>query len=218
MFSDSRNAGSTARLTCSLKRLKSVLAYPYYQTIGYRPVRVSGREWDERFRSGEYSRLEDLSRIGGMSVIFGYCQFFSPASILDVGCGFGALVKYLKTLSYENYLGIDISPEAVSQATRSHSDGRTAFFFVADALTFVPARQFDMIIFNQSAYYFEKPQDVILRYMPFLSPSGRVIVSMIDSGRTRAAWYLILRYMVPVDSITILQAPGRNITKVLVPR
>jgi SAM-dependent methyltransferase len=197
-----------------LEEIKSILAFPYYKLAGYRPTRVPVAAWDERFRSGKYSYLEDLSQIGGLSMIFGYCQFLDPKSILDVGCGYGSLTKNIRALDYKYYLGIDISAEAVSQAQASYSDDRTDFA-VADATQFVPHQKFDVIIFNQCAYYFDNPQDVVQRYAEFLTPSGRIIVSMTDCGKTRAAWPLISRNMIIENSITIAQHPGRNITKLL---
>ena len=200
-----------------LEEIKSILAFPYYRLAGYRPTRVPATAWDERFRSGKYSYLEDLSQIGGLSIVFGYCQFLAPKTILDVGCGYGSLTKNLKVLDYEYYLGIDVSAEAISQAQASYSDDRTEFI-VADAIEFVSHHEFDVIIFNQCAYYFDNPQDVVQRYAKFLTPSGRIIVSMTDCGKTRAVWPLISRSMTVENSITIAQDPGRNITKLLAPR
>lgn len=197
--------------------IKSILALSFYKLAGYRPLLVPAAAWDRQFRSGEWQHLNDINQIGGLSLIMGYCQFLAPASILDVGCGSGSLTKNLRVLDYQYYLGIDISSEAVSQATQSYSDNRTKFA-VAEATDFVPERTFDTIIFNQCAYYFDDPRQTILRYTEFLTPPGRIIVSMVDDGRTRAAWAMILQNMAVEDSVTVIQSTGATITKLLFPK
>ncbi len=44
------------------------------------------------------------------------------ATILDLGCGVGGLVPFLKEAGYKNYLGIDFSSELVMTASSRFSD------------------------------------------------------------------------------------------------
>lgn len=63
----------------------------------------------------------------------------SDHSLLDVGCGYGALLDDVRArgLTLE-YRGVDISPEMVAAAKHRHAgDGRAAF--ATDAATFAPA-------------------------------------------------------------------------------
>lgn len=45
------------------------------------------------------------------------------ASILDLGCGHGALIYFLRQAGYHNVVGVDISPEQVAEATRLGIEG-----------------------------------------------------------------------------------------------
>jgi len=199
-----------------MKRLKEVVSRPMFKLIGYRPQQVSAAAWDREYKDGQWKYLETIGSIAGLVSILGYCQFLAPASLLDVGCGAGVLAGKLKVLPFQSYLGIDISPEAVAQA-QDLADARTAFA-VADANAFETDRKFDAIIFNQCMNYLPNPAATVAHYARFLGPNGRIIVSMFESARTRAAWPLVLQDMTVEDSMSYEQSEGRGTTKVLKPR
>jgi hypothetical protein len=66
--------------------------------------------------------------------------------------------------------------------------------------------------------YMPDPAATMAHYVRFLGPNGRVIVSMYDSARTRAAWPLVVQDMAIEDSMSYVQAEGRGTTKVLKPK
>jgi len=107
-----------------------------------------------------------------------------------------------------------VSSEAIGKAEKQLGDARTRFV-VCDAEKFAPDSTFDMIIFNQCLYYMADPVSMLRRYAEFLSPSGRMIVSMYDCARNRALWSLILPFVDIEDSITTIQSSGRTVTKIL---
>ncbi|MEO1273453.1 MAG: class I SAM-dependent methyltransferase, partial [Myxococcota bacterium] len=64
-------------------------------------------------------------------------------SLLDVGCGTGALYAYLKRTGRQvDYLGLDIVPAMVDEARRLHPEGS---FERADLLAEPPERMFDVV-------------------------------------------------------------------------
>ncbi len=199
-----------------MKRLKEVVSGPVFRLIGYRPQHVSAATWDREYKDGQWKYLETIGSIAGLVSILGYCQFLAPASVLDVGCGAGALAAKLKVLPFASYLGIDISPEAVAQA-QVLADARTAFA-VADANSFATDRRFDAIVFNQCMNYLPDPAATVAHYTRLLSAKGRIVVSMCENARNRAAWPLVLRDMEVEDSMSYEQSEGRGTTKVLRPR
>jgi len=57
------------------------------------------------------------------------------ASVLDVGCGFGDLLLYLKKEGWNGqYTGIDIVPELIAEARRKHDESQGASFCCIDIL------------------------------------------------------------------------------------
>ncbi len=119
-------------------------------------------------------------------------------------------------LPYKSYLGVDLSAEAIAQAAPV-ADARTAFA-VAEAGEFHSDRRFDVVIFSQVLNYVLDPDAVLLRYARYLMPNGRIVVSMYDTGRTRAAWALIEKAMAVEDAMTVTQSTGTTTTKLLRPR
>jgi SAM-dependent methyltransferase len=198
-----------------MKRLKDVISGPVFKLVGYRPQQVTLAAWDREYRDGSWAYLESIGSLAGLVSILGYCQFLAPATILDVGCGAGALARKLKVLPYKSYLGIDLSPEAIAQAG-ALGDERTAFA-VCDAGAFHADRAFDAIVFNQCLNYLPDPAATMAQYGRFLSPEGRIIVSLCETARNRAAWPLITRGMTVEDSMSYEQVEGRGTTKVLRP-
>ncbi|MEI9989902.1 MAG: methyltransferase domain-containing protein [Rhizomicrobium sp.] len=196
--------------------VRRIASYAVFQVIGFRPSRVSAKAWDNEYKSGHWDFLGRLDSLGGLASVLGYCQFLAPDSILDVGCGAGLLARKLKVLPYKSYLGVDLSAEAIAQAAPV-ADARTAFA-VAEAGEFHSDRRFDVVIFSQVLNYVLDPDAVLLRYARYLMPNGRIVVSMYDTGRTRAAWALIEKAMAVEDAMTVTQSTGTTTTKLLRPR
>jgi 2-polyprenyl-3-methyl-5-hydroxy-6-metoxy-1,4-benzoquinol methylase len=188
--------------------------------LPYAPI-PGGRELLEQ----QYSRyvlhamwsLNELPRFG---VVISYCQFFRKGgSILDVGCGEGMLQDRLCKDSYSEYVGVDISQEAISRAMARSS--ATVSFVREDAAAFTPDRKFDVIIFNECIYYFDDPVAVARRYEQFLNPEGIIIVSMFvgDTARTRKVWKMLDPAYRTRASTRLTTKPGYTwIVKVYSPR
>ncbi|MEJ0041055.1 MAG: class I SAM-dependent methyltransferase [Rhizomicrobium sp.] len=188
--------------------VRRIASYAVFQIIGFRPSPVSAQVWDNEYKSGHWDFLGRLDSLGGLASVLGYCQFLAPDSILDVGCGAGLLARKLKVLPYKSYLGVDLSAEAIAQAAPV-ADGRTAFA-VAEAGDFHSDRRFDVIIFSQVLNYVPDPDALLLRYARHLTPDGRIVVSMYDTGRTRAAWNLVEKAMTVEDAMAVARPPARR--------
>lgn len=205
--------GTATQMNATIRRL---LGFPYFQLFGYKPDRVSLNTWDTQYRNGHWDYLSQTGNSGGLLTVFGYCQIMQPTTILDVGCGEGLLAEKLKVLSYEKFLGIDISSEAVAKARRVRGDYRT-HFEVCAAQAFNSEQKFDIIIFNQCLYYMQDPVEIVKQYSRFLDPSGRMIVSLYHSGRNRMIWSLLSTEVIVEDVITVIQPSGRTTTKLIRP-
>jgi 2-polyprenyl-3-methyl-5-hydroxy-6-metoxy-1,4-benzoquinol methylase len=199
-----------------MELVRKLAGHAFFQVMGYRPFTVNAATWDREYKTGAWDFLGTMDNLGGLASILGYCQFLNPDSILDIGCGAGLLARKLKVLPYGSYLGVDLSPEAIAQAAPV-SDHRTRFA-VGGAEDFESGRRFDVIIFSQILNYIPDPGILLARYAKFLTPTGRIIVSLYQAPRTRAAWRLIDRTMATDDAMTVTQGSGTNTTKVLRPR
>lgn len=106
----------------------------------------------------------------------------STGSVLEIGCGSGALRELLKTT---DYTGVDPSFDIIKASAGFPDDT----WLQQDGETFVPSRTFDVMIFNESLYYMD------LRTLPrlstFVNPGGFVAASVFRKGlfgANAAAW------------------------------
>ncbi len=83
-------------------------------------LRYAAETQDEAYRSGAYDYIDALDMAPRMAVIAGYVRHLGLRSLLDLGCGTGALVGHLAP--GVAYLGVDISPTAIEAARARHAE------------------------------------------------------------------------------------------------
>ena len=161
---------------------------------------------DAIYLRGGWDRLghgEDLARFG---VIAGLCAERDAGSILDVGCGDGLLASRLTR--FRSYVGVDISPVAVSRATERLIPNAT--FSFAEAQSYEPEGSFDVIIFNEVLYYLEAPEKVAGHLAESLNPGGAIVVSIHRSPRHQWVWRNLGRLFSTVDGFCVEHIGGER--------
>jgi SAM-dependent methyltransferase len=92
--------------------LDSAAAY-YSSKLAEHGPTAQGVDWNSR-GSHELRHRQFLRLLGG----------FPDASILDLGCGFGDFLRFLRTHGHRgNFIGYDIAPDMITEARRLHGDG-----------------------------------------------------------------------------------------------
>ncbi|RZK14046.1 MAG: class I SAM-dependent methyltransferase [Pedobacter sp.] len=158
----------------------------------YMGTRLSKPVWENQFDSGYWDYLYSDDEKEHYSCI---CDFYSKfalgKSVLDVGCGQGVLYHYLtenidKTIEY---FGIDISSNAVELAKKQFPDCHfMQLDFDRDGLE----QKFDVIIFNETLYYFDQPLKTIQESANSnLNRGGHFIVSMFDIPANDKIWQVL---------------------------
>ena len=173
----------------SIKKIKSWIRSTI---IPYKPLKVDKDKWDEQYIKGHWDYLKSFEQLGRFSIISGkfYFYYSGGGSVLDLGCGEGVLQKMIKPYKYSNYVGVDVSENAINIASEE-SDEKTSFI-CSDISTFEPDSTFDMIVFNESLYYLDEPNKVLHRYRRYLNKEGLIIISMWDyKERNNKIWKLI---------------------------
>jgi len=101
---------------------------------------------------------------------------FQPSNVLDVGCGMGFFVKYLRYLNVNVY-GIDISKYAISFADDSVRKYLTVLDMETTQLPLAPGNnKWDVITIFDVLEHLQKPNDVIANISAILKPGGVVFV------------------------------------------
>lgn len=139
---------------------------------GCEKVSQAGAHWDDQYESGYGKLMErDCERARYRALGEIVAALPKRSSLLDVGCGIGTMADYLPAL---DYTGVDVSRTALSVAQSRHA----GTFICAAAESFQPERTFDVILFNETLYYFEGPVEHLARYGEFLSQGGTLVVSI----------------------------------------
>jgi 2-polyprenyl-3-methyl-5-hydroxy-6-metoxy-1,4-benzoquinol methylase len=174
-----------------------------------------GRRWDRSYAEGHWSFLDSVQQRPRHYVIAGMLRARGShaASVLDVGCGTGALVPHLPG-NVSRYVGIDISGEAIRICRKHHVPfaGRT---FEASGFDDYKCREgFQAIVFNEMLYYYPTRQipRVIARACHLLKgEAGAIIVSVHDrSLKRRHVWRKLRTCMSPAESMGAVDSETGN--------
>jgi 2-polyprenyl-6-hydroxyphenyl methylase/3-demethylubiquinone-9 3-methyltransferase len=139
----------------------------------------SEKQWDQEWSSGAWDYMEKViversknSIVGG---VFSMMYIPNNGSVLDIGCGEGALSDFLTINQKANYVGVDLSKEAIIFAKAKRKPPLR--FVHSAAHEFVPKHKFDMIVLSDVLYYVEY-EKVIKQYAEYLNPNGVIVISI----------------------------------------
>ncbi|WLE97823.1 MAG: class I SAM-dependent methyltransferase [Candidatus Electrothrix communis] len=117
-----------------------------------------------------------------------YQRFFSEissdAKILDVGCGVGHFLYYLKKNGFQNVAGIDVSPVQVEHALQMQPD--IDFQHITNPIEFLQQQpdEYDVIVLNDVLEHIERDQIIsnLNAIYHSLKPGGIVIIKTINAA------------------------------------
>lgn len=173
-------------------------------------ISQSPETWDTQFAEGKWDFLIDVKKSPALPTIAALCLDHvkkGPYSLLDVGCGNGALAMLLRDESRITYHGLDISNEALIRARSMYPHGH--FYHAPAEAPPHFASRFDLIVFNEVLYY-TKLWKVLPCYKTLLTPDGKVIVSMYRSWRTRLLWFVVKQYLRFENTATVKDPPTKR--------
>lgn len=118
---------------------------------------------------------------------------FKIKKVLDIGCGNGKYLVFLKSLGFETY-GIDSSPTAVEMTKESLNDNSN--IQCADMYEFNPSvAQYDLVISIAAIHHGLKKQvrALIKRLHASLLPGGRFFITLPDNEGS-AHWLMMVNH------------------------
>jgi 2-polyprenyl-3-methyl-5-hydroxy-6-metoxy-1,4-benzoquinol methylase len=162
--------------------------------------------WEREYNSNHWNYLEGEAEQGRYLAIINFYRQHSPSGeILDIGCGEGVLYKYLKSainLPVELYTGIDISETAIATALNHYPN---ANFTHLDYDKNKLSKKFNVVIFNETLYYFNRPVNTLKKcFRSNLKENGYVIVSLYNGDANPVIWKQIEKRFKVVDAKQII--------------
>ncbi len=140
--------------------------------------------WDKQYKKGKWDNLQSEKEAVRYNKIIELVTKYGAEnpSIMDIGCGDGVLTVRMADLDYSYFLGLDFSKESIKRAAKKNL--KNAEFETADAVTYIPKKKFDIIIFNEAYYYIHETEktNVLNRMMDSLTENGIIIVSIYREG------------------------------------
>lgn len=139
-----------------------------YQDMPSDP-RVAARFWDDT-----RPEHEENSRRGSLSIYRAFAPLITGKSVLDIGCGYGHLVRYFADAGWEAF-GID--PTSCHKAVHEKLGIRTA---VVQAENFVPDQMYDVVFSCYAIYFVPDPLRYLITIRSYLPPGGRLCLVVSD--------------------------------------
>ena len=164
------------------------------------PVSAKQRIWDHEYQSGQWAHLDFQARndVRRDLIYLALEPYSAGATILDLGCGTASTAMELPN-TYDSYLGVDVSEIAIRKATDAigldPSRVLKCHFIVGDIATFIPAKQFDIIVCRECLYYFSRHEarTILRRHSAFLQGKGVFVVRLHDRDKYRSITEMIKR-------------------------
>lgn len=105
-------------------------------------------------------------------------------SLLDVGCGDGALINFLSNVPTVDYLGVDVSTEMIEPGRKQHPKKEFIAGSFPDSLS-GDNRKFDTVLFNGSLQFFmDTRATLVAASSPLKEQSGsRIVLSHVNGAK-----------------------------------
>jgi predicted TPR repeat methyltransferase len=138
-------------------------------------------DWETTYSKGTYDGHADAYQWMRYAVISELIHSDNARSVLDIGCGYGLLRRFLPLDCA--YTGLEISQVAVDGIT----DKRPADHFIcADIQKWSPDAAYDAIVLSEVLYYCQEPRAVLFKLEQNLNPSGLLIGSFYNHPKSRS--------------------------------
>ena len=170
-----------------LKRLLSVRGIHYLVTrFGWKKLR--SLSFDGKFQRGDWNFNNESPDF--VALIEKYC---SKGKILALGCGTAPISSVLDPASFEAFVGVDLSNEAIKLASQRSTE--KIRFETGDMTKYNFTRKYDVILFSNSLYYVSwySRKNFLRRLVQNLTPSGLIIISLAQPDRYAGMLRMIRR-------------------------
>ena len=147
---------------------------------------MQNRNWEQDYAGGRFDFLDEPHEQLRHAVISCLISRHAPGEVIDLGCGRGQQLAWLRREDVTRYVGVDVSPTALGRVPRSPIPTETVVSTIEDY--HAPAREFGAIICAEALYFLEDPVGPLLRIARETSSTRAIIVSLVVPNERKPNW------------------------------
>jgi SAM-dependent methyltransferase len=132
--------------------------------------------WEREYRSGNWQFLSGIGELAHNTVVAGFIhRSRKPLTLLDLGCGQGAIRQHLNMDLVTQYTGVDLAQIALDRLSPKRGNDRLVCSSVEE---YQPDDKWDVVLFNEILYYTKDPVREIQKFETCLRTNGFFVISM----------------------------------------
>ena len=160
----------------------------HYLFVRFGTKKLKQMAFDAKYTIGGWGNFHDNISEEFVRKIETYCH---GGNICVVGCGTGGIVTKLSPMSYNSFVGIDLSIEAIKVAKQLSNEKIS--FAVADMLTYEPLMKLTVVCFEECLYYLNvsSRKKAIEKYLKYLTKDGVIIITISQSQRYKSIFIML---------------------------
>jgi ubiquinone/menaquinone biosynthesis C-methylase UbiE len=136
------------------------------------------QKYNDRYSEDDYNSIKNF--------LLSYVRKYSPGKILEVGCGTGFWIKYLREFNY-NAFGCDNSIKMLEESRLAGN--KNIFLSAAEELS-VKENSFDMIFCINALHHFKDQEKFICDVSKLVKKNGSLLIISVDPQNLNDKWYL----------------------------
>ena len=112
-----------------------------------------------------------------------YVSACDPTSVVDLGCGTGALLEELsRRFPVSSLSGVDFAPDMIRASAARLKEQERVTLECVDIRDWTPSRSVDLIVSNATLHWLSNLADSIEQIASFLSKNGELCCSLMTRG------------------------------------
>ena len=147
---------------------------------------MSTRNWEKDYADGRFDFLDRPHEHLRHAVISCMISRHAPGEVIDLGCGRGHQLSWLRSEDVTRYTGVDVSPTALAGVPRSPIPTEIVVSAIEDY--HAPAREIGAIICAEALYFLEDPVGPLRRIAREATSAKAIIVSLVVPNERKPNW------------------------------
>ena len=147
---------------------------------------MSGRNWEQDYADGRFDFLDRPHEQLRHAVIACLISTHAQGEVIDLGCGRGQQLRWLRGEDVTRYVGVDVSPTALAGVPQSPIPTETVVSAIENY--HAPAREVGAIICAEALYFLDDPVGHLRRIAGEATSAKALIVSLVVPSERKPNW------------------------------